>query len=396
MQKEQKRGFVLALGLLILSLVIACNTALSPILADLGKAFPNASDSSIQIVLTLINLLTVPIMLFEPYLERWITKRTIALLGLILMCIGALIPQFLNRELWMLYINSIIIGTGYSLVTVTSSSLICDYFSGLEKSRVMGYQSIFASIGGTVVAQGSGYLTFHWGWECGYLILLITIPIFLAVISMVPKGVVQIHKKDESSTKFDVHLLYFAILCLLTGLFVATFNTNIAMYLDRNHIGDANTAGLVAAIMQCTGILGGLLLGPIVKKCKRLTIGISLLLMALGTLLVGISVHFTWICLGSLFMGIGFAIRNPAAVTFAANLVSSKKASLAIAIVSATYNFGIFLSAYVLNPLSSIFSESIGTRYILSGIGMAIVGILACIKAPTTDQQALDSQSSDS
>ncbi|HAS21382.1 MAG TPA: MFS transporter, partial [Lachnospiraceae bacterium] len=87
-----------------------------------------------------------------------------------------------------------------------------------------------------------------------------------------------------------------------------------------------------------------------------------------------------------------FAIRNPGAVTFAANMVSAKQASMAIAIVSATYNVGNFLSAYIVNPAAAMLGEDISNRFIISAAALLVIGLIACIKAPTTDQQALDSQ----
>lgn len=390
---EGRSKFVIAAGLMIMSLTMACNSALSPILAEVGKSFPDASDAAIQIVLTMINLLTIPMMLVEPVMERYMTKRNIAILGTFLMLIGGLLPQVLNTQLWMLYVVSAIIGMGLSFVVVTSSSLISDYFTGILKSRIMGFQSIFVSIGGTIIAKGSGMFTANWGWQNGYLVFLIAIPIIIAIWAMVPKG--DISKPEDSSEKgsgINGSMIYFGFLCLITGVFVATFNTNIAMYLDRNHIGDASTAGTVSAIMQFVGILGGLILGNVVKSLKRLTIGASIIVMAGGTLLVGISTSFTLICIGAFLMGIGFAIRNPGAVTFSANMVSPTQASMAIAIVSATYNLGNFVSAYVVNPVASMFSEEIGMRFIVSAVALLVIGVVACLKAPTTDQQAVDSQ----
>ena len=58
-------------------------------------------NSAIQIVLTLINLTTLPMMLLEPLMEPKITKRDIALIGTVLMLIGGLMPQVLNSKLWM-------------------------------------------------------------------------------------------------------------------------------------------------------------------------------------------------------------------------------------------------------------------------------------------------------
>ena len=360
-------------------------------LLSMGKFFPDATDSAIQIVLTLINLTTLPMMLLEPLMEPKITKRDIALIGTVLMLIGGLMPQVLNSKLWLLYAASIVIGAGLSLVVVVSSSLISDYFTGLEKSRVMGFQSIFVSIGGTIIAKGSGLFTAMAGWKRGYLVFLICIPILLIVALTVPKGEV-VAKEEKASGGISGSMIYFGALCLITGVFVATFNTNIAMYIDRKGIGDASTAGTVASIMQVIGILGGLVLGNTVKLFKRFTIGAAILMMAVGTAMVGFSTSLPVICVGAAVVGFGFAIRNPGAVTFAAYMVPAAQASLAIAIVSATYNVGNFISAYVVNPLANMLGNDISNRFILSAVALAVIGIVACVKAPTTDAQALDSQ----
>ena len=390
--EKTKSKKVIAAGLLVMSLTMACNSARSPILAEVGKFFPDASDSAIQIVLTLINLTTLPMMLIEPAFESKLTKRDIALIGTILMLVGALVPQVLNSQLWMLYVASIIIGAGLSLVVVVSSSLISDYFTGIEKSRVMGFQSIFVSIGGTIIAKGSGMLTAMAGWKRGYLVFLICIPIVLIVTLTVPKG--EVVQKEETGEKAGISgsMIYFGALCLITGIFVATFNTNIAMYIDRKGIGDASTAGTVASIMQVIGILGGLVLGNTVKLFKRFTIGASILMMAAGTAMVGFSTSLPVICVGAAVVGFGFAIRNPGAVTFAANMVPAAQASLAIAIVSATYNVGNFISAYVVNPVANMLGDDIANRFIVSAVALVVIGIVALVKAPTTDAQALDSQ----
>lgn len=394
MEEVQSRNKkVIAVGLLVMSLTMACNSALSPILAEIGNSFPDAGDSAVQIVLMLINLTCLPGMLLEPFLESKITKRDIAIIGTVLMLIGGLMPQVFNSQLWMLYLASMIIGIGLSFVVVTSSSLISDYFTGIDKSRVMGYQSIFVSIGGTLIAKGSGLFTAMSGWKSGYLVFLITIPIIIIIILTVPKGE-PIAKKEKSSSNNSIssNMIYFIILCFLTGIFVATFHTNIAMYIDRKGIGDASTAGTVASLLQVIGIIGGLLLGTTVKFFKRFTIGIAILLMAIGTAMVGLSTNFIVICLGACIVGFGFAIRNPGAVTFAANMVPEAQASFAIALVSAAYNVGNFFSAYIVNTASNYLGDDISYRFIISAAALAVIGIVACIKAPTTNEQALDSR----
>ena len=181
---SSKSKKVIAIGILIMSMTMACNSALSPILAEIGKFFPDASDTSIQTVLQLINLICLPGMFFELYLEKMFTKRDIAIIGTIFMLIGGLVPQVLNSQLWMLYVASAIIGIGLSFVVVASSSLISDYFTGIDKSRVMGFQSIFVSVGGAIIAKGSGLFTAMAGWKSGYLVFLICIPIVIIILPM--------------------------------------------------------------------------------------------------------------------------------------------------------------------------------------------------------------------
>ncbi len=230
------------------------------------------------------------------------------------------------------------------------------------------------------------------GWKRGYLVFLIALPIIIIILLTVPKG--ETTPKAEKGGKSGVSgsMVYFGALCLITGIFVATFNTNIAMYIDRKGIGDASTAGTVASIMQVIGIIGGLMLGFVVKTFKRFTIGASILVMAAGTAMVGMTTSFPMICAGAVLVGIGFAIRNPGAVTFGANMVPAAQASLAIAIISATYNVGNFISAYIVNPVANMLGEDIANRFIVSAAALAVIGIVACVKAPTTDAQALDSQ----
>ena len=186
--EKGKNKKVIAAGLLVMSLTMACNSALAPILAEVGKFFPDASDSAIQIVLTLINLTTLPMMFLEPFMEPKITKRDIAVIGTVLMLIGGLMPQVLNTQLWMLYAASIVIGAGLSLVVVVSSSLISDYLQALKNQGLWASRSIFVSIGGTLIAKGSGLFTAMAGWKRGYLVFLICIPIILIVMLTVPKG----------------------------------------------------------------------------------------------------------------------------------------------------------------------------------------------------------------
>ena len=72
MERNKK---AIAAGLLIMSMTTSCNSSLSPLLAEIGKSFPDAGDAAIQTVLTLINLVTFPMILLEPFLRENLQKE---------------------------------------------------------------------------------------------------------------------------------------------------------------------------------------------------------------------------------------------------------------------------------------------------------------------------------
>ena len=71
-------------------------------------------------------------------------------------------------------------------------------------------------------------------------------------------------------------------------------------------------------------------------------------------------------------------------------MVNAVQASSAIAVVSASFNLGSFISAYVINPLAGLFGSDIRLRFIISGIALLLIGLLTCIRSPITDKQAID------
>ena len=389
---DKKSRKKIAFGLLIMSLTLAGNSALSPIISEISKAFPNEGDATVQSVVTMINLVMLPMFLLEPVLERFVSKKNIALLGTALMTFGAILPQFIYRYIWQLYLISIVLGTGVAFVIVVSSSLISDYFSGIEKSVFMGYQSIFVSVGGGIIAQGSGYLAGKFGWRNGYLVFLITIPILIIVLLTVPSTMPVLPQTWNQHFSISRRLWYYAIICLALGIFSATFNTNLSLFFVRRGIGGTREAGTVSSIMQLTGIAAGLLLGRIVARLKKYTIAFATVLMALGTCITVISHLWLIICIGAVLMGLGFAVRNAAGVTFAANMVSRQQTSASIAIVSAAYNLGYFLNACVVNGISKFISTDIRVRFYLSGAMLLAIALITGIKVPVSDREAVDAE----
>ena len=88
------------------------------------------------------------------------------------------------------------------------------------------------------------------------------------------------------------------------------------------------------------------------------------------------------IFIGSALLGFAFATRNPAGITFSANMVTAAKSALAIAIFNGAGQLGAFLSPYIINFISNLFNSNIVTTFTVSGIFMLIVTIIHFLLNP--------------
>ena len=163
---KEKRPILISV--LALATMMQAAIAISPVLAELADAFPNASTSQIQYVYTIAFLASIVSILAVGKLAQAVNNRLLAVVGIALVVIGGLIPVLIHTSLVILYIASFIIGIGSGVANVMSATLISQHFTGITKGTVMGYQSAFLSIGAShkrtacrtsIVAYGISYLS---------------------------------------------------------------------------------------------------------------------------------------------------------------------------------------------------------------------------------------------
>lgn len=373
-------------AVLALSSVLQAFMAVSPILAEIGRSFPEASASQVQMVYTIASLVALPMMLLTGRLVYRFTKRSLSILGMIIMVGGGLLPLVLNSKLWMLYLASGVVGLGMALVNVLSSTLISDYFSGLDKGKVMGYQSATLSLGGAIMSSISGLIAANYGWVYSYLVFLLGLPMIIITFRTLPKDTLM-PKPETKGEGIHGRLIYYSILAFFGSVLINAFNTNIAMYLEERAFGGAAVSGTVGSIFMLVGIPAGILLGPCIKLMGKHVIGVMTLIIALGFFVTALAPSLWVVYLGAFLVGFGFAVRAPGAITFAANMVPAAAAAMAIAIHNSFGSVGNFLSPLLVNWLSSLFGESITTTLLVAGTGIAILGCLYLLVNPVKQDE---------
>src|SRR5690625_1508293 len=126
---------------------VMAGAAISPALGLIAQAFPDASETSIKLLLTAPSLMIIPFSFLTSWLATFMQKRSIILIGLLIYVLGGILPQFLS-SLPIILLTRFLLGAGVGLLMPLGMSIINDYFTGNERTKMMGYNSAFSDFGG--------------------------------------------------------------------------------------------------------------------------------------------------------------------------------------------------------------------------------------------------------
>jgi MFS family permease len=381
LSEAAKRKVLIAI--LAMCTVMMTNALIFPILNEIGKSFPDASTSQVQVVYSIASLVSLPVMLLSGVLTTWFSKKHLVVSGLALALGGGLLPRFLHSEMWQLYLGSGALGAGVGIVNILSSTLISDYYQGVDKGRIMGYQSAALSAMGGVFSAASGKITVASAWPNAFLLSLYILPVIVVVVFCLPADRPARQEQagrteaaaSEGGRIYTRQLLTWGALGFCWSVFMFAFNTNIAMYIEAEGFGGADITGYVSTMFMLLGIPGGILLGPCMKLFKRHVVSVMCFVTAAGMTMMYFVHSLPLVFAAACLFGLGFSIRNPATITFTAYIVPARGTAQAIAFTQAMGTVGGFLSPFIVNSISALFGGSFRVVFGFCGVAMFLLSI---------------------
>lgn len=373
---KNKKYFIV---IMLLSLLVLSNVSVVPIVASIMKSFSNVSNTKIQLIVTLIPLSSIITMFMANTLCEKIGMKKAAIIGLLLIMSGAIVPLIISTNLLLLYLSSILIGLGMGLVAVVSSTMVSFYSEDCMK--IMGYQSIFVSLGGTLISTLSGLFS-HTYWPYAYFCFAITIPILILVSMVLPNDYLK--SKSKVLKVIPKRLILLGFLSIIFFISLNTFNTSISILCDFNGFSTYESS-IATSIWTITGILIGLNIKKISNILKKKTLIFVSIIAFIGLLILGFTKNIYVIYLSSFILGCAFSIRNPYGLALSSSMVDSGSSALAIAIFSACGQIGSFISPYIINALTSVVNGGIRESFIVASIIMLVSVILNVLFNPSKE-----------
>ena len=366
------------LAILFYSLVQIGAICITTILARVTELFPEYSTTTIQFLATCPSVVIIFMSLLTGKLAQHMAKKYLAMFSASMFLVSALGGFLFHGSFPLLIFWQVILGVGIGILVPLGTSLIADYFTGEERSGLLGLQSAFISVGGVVLSLLAGALaTIEWYYS--YLALLLIIPGFLLLLFGLPLD--HPHPKHELSggrSKVTLKVvLFYGVTAFLFMLFFNVISTNLALHLKESGIAGSVHSGIATSLFMLSGAIAGVMFKLLRRLFGERVIALGFFNLALGGFVIGMGSSFPIILIGSFIAGFSLSIVMAQVVISIAEKEQPAAVTMSIAINMAINNLGAFLSPSFTKLTKLVMnSEKASDRYLMVGIVAIVVTII--------------------
>lgn len=370
-----KQKGLIKLAIITMSLVQLGTNGIAPILAQIQEAFPQASATSIQFLMTFPSLFSLVFSLVCAFLSDRLPKKTLAVFGLIIVGAAGVLAFLFHGSIGILFVWAAVLGTGIGLVVPVAPSLINELFEGGERQTMLGWQNAASNAGSMIMTFLGGFLAVA-GWEYGYLVYLICIPgIIFTLIGVPGKKQAAADIRKEERGKFRLVIWREMIITFVLMIVFSAVPANLSMMVAERSLGNSAVAGTMSTLFLCGGLVCGILFGVLAKVLKKRTDFVGALLLGTGALLIALFSNVIVIYFACLIAGASISLIMPTCMGGAGKLKGYE--TLNSSLILATSFVGVFITPLMTSLAAAITgSESTTYRFYMVAI---IAGILAVL-----------------
>ena len=374
-------GTIVKITLLLTTAIISVGgAALAPALPAIGEAFEEstAGGLGVRLVLTIPAFFVALSAPFTGYVVDKIGRKSVLSFSLLLSALAGL-SAFFAATLTVLLTGRAVLGIAVAGVMVSVTTLVADYYTGEERSRMMGYQAGVAGLSDTVLILAVGFLA-DLTWRASFLIYLfplLVLPLVLVVIRE-PKAEDQCEEnpppvgdpgtcagasvaeesdsQDQTSANQHVPIKFIAFIYGLTILAEILFTiapVQLPFYLQDSAGASASQIGLALSLMSLAFAVSATLYGRVASRFDHISVLlIAFSLFGLGFVLISLTNSTVALYLGLIVTGFGLGMLIPNLYVWLANEVPQAIRGRVLGGFTTALYLGQFLSPLVSQPLT--------------------------------------------
>lgn len=355
MKKNIKLG-IYGIALLMMGVI-----GIASSLGVIGANFPDISQTMIQSAISIPSAVIIPVTIIVGKLMQTMSKKKIALAGILLFVIGGIVPAYLTSFSLILVFRGIL-GAGVGVCQVVSTALVVDHFEGPERDKTQGMLQACQMAGCAIMTFGAGYLA-EMTWNATFYVHLLGVLAFFLVLFCIPSESKKVGTQETTAMKHKVKITKaswgFIILMFFTFIVGQINNVGLAFLVVEKQIGTAADAGMALSFLAFGGIAGGLFYGKLAKYIKNYTVALGMLMTVIAFLLMASSKNMVTCYVADGIYGFALSLVLPGIFMSSAQSSDIYSASFIVACVTCAQNLAQFVEPYILNPVFNAISAEI-------------------------------------
>ncbi len=366
-------------------LILMGGAAVAPALNEIKLAF-SGQDFMTSLIITLPSLAVAIVGYAVGLAADRFGKVKVLFLALAIFVVAGVASYWLPT-LESILVARFILGIGIAGITSTVTALIAEYYGGIQRVKVLSYQSAAMGIGVLILEFTGGTLA-EISWRTPFLIYLIGIPILIMAILSMREPRMSEHDKDEiadivAHEKFRKADYKIVALCYVSIFFcmnlVFLLPTSIPIVLSGLGVS-SSIVGLFLGFHGVANAVFSILYRRITARIPPFRIlGLGFLCMGVGfaVLILWPSVPLAIFTL--IITGVGVGMIVPSLVNTLAGEVTGSNSGSIMGGYGTCLNFGQFAISLLSVPLLALLHDSYYEVYCLMGVIAILYGIVITV-----------------
>ena len=379
------KGYISLLALIAIWSVSAVTSlpglAISPILEDLSRIFPSASQLEIQMLTSLPSLLIIPFVLLAGWLsERGGESLKLLAVGLLIFFASGVACIF-AKDIRLLIVASCIMGAGAGIAVPYSTGLVVRYFTGDSRVQQLGISSAVNNLSLVIATAVVGWIASK-DWHLAFTVYLL--PAVALVLLLALRGAKPAPEPEESDQLRQSKINWMRLSGLSVLYFVITFTTLvITFYLSfllEKYRFPQEFSSVMISLFFLAIMLPGFALNGIIRRVRSMTVFISLVLIVVGLVFVGTIPDIPLMTVGVILTGIGYGVLQPIIYDKTAIVAPPDKATKALSVVMTVNYVAVVVCPFVVDFAKDIFRQNTESfPFVASAVLVAMVAFLSLL-----------------
>ncbi len=356
-------------------LTIVTNAAMAPILGLISQSFPGAGPTMIKQVMTIPSLMIIIFSIISGQLVRLLPKKIVLAIGLSIYLAGAFFAAR-SETIGLLILYRAVMGAGAGLFIPLASSLITDFYSGIERAKMVGYSSFASYFGAAIGPLLAGWITGE-NWQNAFSIYLTAIFVLIITMLFIPnRPVKRGDLRGSQKLKLRGPVLLMALLACFIYIVYYLVPTDVSFLVRKLEIANPSYAALLLAMEVSSAAGAGILFSHFTHKLNIRAFPLGFCSMAAGFTILFFGNTFPWLILGMVFCGFGMGTLRPLVILRTSQVTKPGSMTSAFALVNSGFSLGQFISPFFYFGLYQLIKNYTISANYLSGAFILLAAVI--------------------